>query len=891
MKKYSVLAILLLALMVTMSISAVVPVNASGRSDLDVIWYGSDTAAWAALKAHDIDFIQWSLTKDQLDEAQLNPDIAISSYKEMGMWEFDLNNNYSIVDRPTARCPTNDENVRKALAYITDKDYIVNFIVKGMGTRIDSPVPYPADEKLLAYVDTNKITYDIDGDGVIEPGEDNYPYKYSLDQAAAMLAASGFNDTDGNGYLNYPNDPIWGDVAGLDTTAYPLKICIRSDHTLRFEAGKYLISQLEGDPTMGGDSPLAKAHWPAGFVGGDFDTTDITYQQPRSVLSPMVMRDRNYHVYTGGWSLGRFPTFVFSGFHSMFWYPWGSNYVTDHEHPQLDEYTMAVWLAKTVDDAKAASVLATGYMVDHVCNIPLWSNTGYVAWRKELAGVINMKGYGIENAFTFLNAYRVDPGGKGYPIVRMGCVSGPDKLNILYSQWYFEYALLDRAYTGLIQANPYKLDDDLPWVAADWKEETYIDETGATKTKVTYYLRHDVGCAAPETGEFKGFFNAYDLEFTIWYNYHDDSSWQWGSFMDIRYTKIVDDYTLEVYFDDQSIWFKYAPTYPLLGPANILLPLLCEQKTVTFTAPAPGSEYTFAGYSDSYSCSDGVVKLISATANGVPITECTNFTIRSGYDLYCHGTFVNKNVPEGQTVVLTYWKAKYDPATGSGARGTYLGGNLGLDWKDTMYSYGHHYPISINPAVGGSASLNRNPWFFLTPLLGECDWVWIWDAPAQNYQNWHNTSQTHPIGGYFKIDILDVVKATGSYCHSGTATYDKDYFPGADLDKDDPGHVGILDLVTITGKYAKTFGYPEYFTQTSGTPFTLTFSVGSLKPIDIKTLYVNNAQNLEITVNAAAPFTITITGQKVDPTKLAWVCGTFEQTGTAKVYSFQGYIA
>jgi len=249
-------------------------------------------------------------------------------------------------------------------------------------------------------------------------------------------------------------------------------------------------------------------------------------------------------------------------------------------------------------------------------------------------------------------------------------------------------------------------------------------------------------------------------------------------------------------------------------------------------------------------------------------------------------------VPEGKTIVLWYWKAKYDLDTGSGAGGYYLGGNLGLDWKDTMYSYGHHYPISISPGVGGFASLNRNPWFFCSaPLLGETDWAWVWDAPAQGYKNWHNTSQTHPIGGYYQISILDVVKATASYCHRGDGVYDPDYFPGADLDKDDLCHIGILDLVTITGKYAKSFcyNYQPYFCQTSGTPFTCTITVGATQPIDVKTTYVVNVQGLGITVSASAPFTITITGSKVDPTKPAWVCGTFEQA--AKVYAFKCYIA
>jgi len=879
MKTNSILAVALVIFMLAISMYATVPVKAHARSDLDVIWYGSDTAAYAALKAGDIDFIQWSLSKEQLDDAQADPNLQVAAYKEMGMYEFDLNNNATIAQYPTSRNPCNDLNVRKALAYLVDKNFIVNFILLGFGARLDSPVPYPTDPTLLLSVNTGKITYDVDGDGVLEPGEMNYPWEHSVNNAAAALAAAGFNDTDGNGYLNYPDDASWGAAAGADTTTMPLKMCIRSDHVHRFNAGKWMVVQLEGVNTgVGGDSPLALATWPAGFVGGDFDTTDVTFQSPRAILSPIVMRDRNYHLYTGGWSLGRFPTFVFNGFHSMFWYPYGANYVTAYEHPDLDTYGMNVWLAKNVADAQNNSRYATGYMVDNVCNIPLWCYGDYIAWSKDLAGVVNMKGYGNENPFTFINAYRAsNPNGA----IRMGCVSGPDRLNVMYSQWFFEYAMLDRVYTGLINANPYDLAQDIPWVAKDWKEETYVDEDGLTKQKVTYYLREDVGCAAPITGAFSGFFNAYDLEWTIWYNYAYDDDWQWGSFMDIRYTKVVNEYTLEVYFDDLSIWFKYAPTYPLLGPKTILEPLLCEQTVVTFAAPAIGDEYHFTEYTSSPI--EGVVEMVSATEDGNPIVEHTDFEIRSGYDRFCHDTFVNKGVTEGATIVLTYWKG----IDGS-ASGFYIGGGEGLDWTDTMYSYGHHYPIDIVASVGGHATLNRNPWFFCSaPLLGECNWAWVWDGG----NNWHNTSQAHPIGGNFKIDILDVVRATGAYCHRGDGVYDPFYFPGADLDASDLCHIGILDLVTITGKYAKTFCYEwqDYFCETTGSPFTCDFFVGDTKPTNVKTTITNNVKGLGIVVGLSAPYKITISGEKVNVANDGWVSGSFEQS--AKVYAFKCYIA
>jgi hypothetical protein len=751
------------------------------RSDLDIVWYTTPDAAYTALVADEIDMLQWSLTEEQRIAVEANPNLQIGQYVENGMMEFDLNNNRTIIDYPESTNPCSVEKFRHVLEYLTPKDLIIASILLFSGSRIDAPVCYPQTE---GWVDLNVVTYDQNHNGIIEPGEDNYPFNYNPDAAAALLASCSFGDTDANGYLNYPNDPVvWGAAAGQDTTVFPLKICIRADHTHRREAGRLLYRQLEGDPAVPGDSVLALSPaWAAnGKIGGDFDTTDETWVQVRAVLSPIVMRDRNYHVYTGGWSFGRYPTYLFSLFHSMFWYPYGPNYVTDHAHPYEDMILEKLYYAANIGDAQNASVWYTREHVLHCKNIPLWSYTSYVAWRKELAGIVNMKGVGTINDYTFLNAYRA-VNDVGDP-VRFGSVSSWDRLNILYSQWYFEYALLDRVYTGLINVNPYDLAVDIPWVAQDWEVGTWLDGT-TEKTAVTYYLRKDVGCVAPQTKNFSGFFDAYDYEFTVWYNYAFDDSWAWSNFMDIHHTEIVDCATVKVYFDDVSMWFVSEPIYPLLGPNTVLSEQLCEVASATFTAPAIGDEIQFGGGATTQ---DGVVEVINATADGSPITEDEDYYIRAGYDVYCHNVFVNEAVTPGDTVTIYYWRGRVN-----GSGGEYLGGNLGYTWEDNMFAYGTHYPVSISST---SAALNKNPYFFMdTPLLGEVDW------------RWYYIGTTKPRKGNFKIDILDVVKCTGAYSSRGDGIFNPLYLPGADIDASDLCHIGILDLVTITGKYAQTFG-------------------------------------------------------------------------------------
>lgn len=755
-----VMALLLTALLVPAYLAA--SVKAEARSDVDITFYASDTGAWAALVGGDVDFIQWALTKDQKEAAETDLNLQLARVDENGMFEFDINNNYTIPSYPGIRSATNELKVRQAIAYLVNKDYIIANILEYYGIRIDQPIAAP---QTVGWCDPSAIY-------------PNYDYEYNPDAAANALIAAGFADTDADGWLEFPAD--WDGLVGKsaeerETYNYPLVICIRSDHGHRLAAGQYLIDQLE--ITLKATS-----------IGAGFKTTGTTWQQPRAVLSPKVFRDRDYQVYTGGWSVGRYPTYLYWLFHSDFWFPYGPNYVTGMNssnlpnYPDVDDAVERIWYTPDIPTAQIAAKDFCRLHEQYCINIPLWSYSSYWAWRKPLVGIVNMDGYGIENAYTFLNAYRVGGG----PI-RMGTISGPTRLNILYSQWYFEYAFLDRVYTGAISVQPYNLAIDQPWVIQDWEVGTYIDpQDGKVKSVVTYYIRKDVGIARPVTGDFVRYWDAEDFEFTVWYNYAFDDSWQWGSFMDVLYTKIVDVNgdgwkEFQVYFDDQSYWFYNAPIYPFLVKDE-LIGLLCTTTTETWAQTG----------TTSYMLANNVVQVVSASVDATPLVEGVDYIIKAGYALYSHIEFYPLRDLTG-TISITYWYA--DPAVP--ATGYYL---AGLPWQTTMYSLGTHYPVSMTtdpPGIGDTISLAKNPHFFLeTPLLGEIDWAWKW------------VGTTKPRSGYYKIEIYDVVRATGAYCTRGDGVFNPKYFPGADIDSSALCHIAIFDLVTITGKYAMTFGTP-----------------------------------------------------------------------------------
>jgi hypothetical protein len=790
MKKVVILAMAFLTVLMISMVPMRAQAAQGARSDLDIVWYANSGAAFTGLTSGQIDILQWPLEQAQKVAVEADPNLQIGKYDEMGMMEFDLNSNDTIADFPLTKSPTANVDVRRALACLTDKSFIITNILNNFAGRIDVPIAYPA---YVGWAEPSVVSYDWNGNGIIEPSEDKYPYNFNVTKAVELLANAGFSDTDADGYLNYPTGwPGIGNLADTKTQTMKLKMVIRSDHGPRLQAGRLLVAALEGDPAVAGDSALATSlRWAQlGLVGGDFDTTDTQWQSPRAITGPIVMTARNYHVYTGGWSLGRFPTFTYFGFHSSFWYPGGSNYVTGMlgTHPAYDTLVRGIYYAVDLASSQSASRAACIYHVNNMVNIPLWSAASYAAWSKTLSGVVNMKGYGIVNDYTFLNAYKnTNPSAP----LTVGAISGWTQLNILYSSWYFEYLLLDRVHNGLIAVNPYDLSQDIPWGAQDWETGTWVDpRDGLTKSTVTYYLRADMGAAAPVNGSFKGYFTADDYIWGVWYNYAYDDSWQWSSFGDINHVEKVNDWTVRLYFEDQSMWFVYSPTYPLLGPSWIYSPLLTTAGSASFT----GADLVTVGSQDEYQfTTDKIVEVTSATKNGIAIYEGVDFHIRAGYDTFEYNTFVADTAfAPADAIVVNY---RYGPALG--AAGTNLGGNLGYTWTDTMYSFGYLYPISISTT---SASLSKNQYFQMeVPLLGEVDWRWEFTGPV-----------TKPRQGNFKIGILDVVKCTGSYSSRGDGIYNPVYLPGADLDASDVCHVGILDLVTITGKYAQVFGrFPD----------------------------------------------------------------------------------
>jgi ABC-type transport system substrate-binding protein len=754
MKKltFAIMAILMMSVVVfsPMFVSAKSPRYAKG---MDVEFYATNDKAFAALIAGEVDFIQWSLTYEQYLDVCASPDFQLAGYAENGMDNFAINNNYTIADYPGVRSPTNDVLFRKAIAQAVDKAFMIHTLLNDFAEEIDQPICAP--QKGFANETCGN------------------PYPYNIAAANAALDAAGWTDSDSDGIRNYPAG--WDGAPGQPNMD-PLQVYVRSDDSNRLAAGTLFVTVLQN-----------QLHIP---VAATYDTSDVEF--------PIVMNARNYHVYTEGWSLGRYPTYLYSLYHSLFWYPDGSNYLTgmnktnEPNYPDVDAAVEDVYYSTTMTEFTAAVKKALGLIVCKYCiEIPVWSYKSWWGYSKYLIGIVNEDGYGLENDYTFLNAYKVDnpdtPNDESQEPIRMGTINAPKALNMLTSTWFFDYAVLNRLAGALLAVNPYNLAIDQPWMAQDWYETTWYDpQDGENKTKVTYYLRHDVYWHDPETGTATYQFTTHDVEFSIWYIYPQTTVWNWPMAKDVHHTHIIDDYTIEVYFDTLSMFNKYAPTGPLLcKPA--LLANLCSVEVCTFNVvdPIAPSDKTILP------CGT-IVQMVSAVLNGgTPLQQYVDYEIfGTAAPDYCHQEIHwLRALNPGDTVVFTYYTIHL------AAAGYYLGG---LTWQQTLYSTGPYYVVDIHEGVGGYAIMNSVTSHWLgAPPLGEIDWTWYWNTGP------------YPRTGYYQVNLYDAVTLLKAYCARGdNCPVPTNWEPGADIDGYDLCHVGLYDAVQLLTNYGKKFGAP-----------------------------------------------------------------------------------
>ena len=533
---------------------------------ITIICYETEEAMWLAMEAGDIDVTDWEASPTYVDKWSVPPyteDIAFAWFNDLGMRIFDLNHYWYTATYPDWPNPTAYVEFRKALAHCIDKDKIITDILAGYGGKMESGVM----DWLVDWWNPDVVTY-----------------AYDLTTALQILTDAGWVDGDTIVYPALdPNGENPHPKAGepLD----PVIFYGRSDDPLRLDASVLL---KEGMEAIG--IPVA------------FRPEDM------GVCFPRVMVETDFHIYSGGWSLGRWPLFmhgIYASTEMYFWDPYppdptlpnphprdpplgpfepwaGANYISFRD-PTYDYWAFDIEYGETIEIAMEACKEAQIIFAEQVVTIPLWyaKAPGPVriwserapegSWQGFVASPYTVAGHG----FTFLNVRRSDMelGGE----LNWGFKVTPIKLSPTHSSWYYEWNVLDRIYGSMISVNPTTLADIYPksaggtgWCAWDFVVGTWVDpEDGKTKSKVTYYGHQT------EYWHDGTHITAEDVVFTVEYgkgpygkyaHLGHEVAWWYDTVEKVKTIYTLDPYTMVVLYDELSwqaaYWVGGVPILP-----------------------------------------------------------------------------------------------------------------------------------------------------------------------------------------------------------------------------------------------------------------------------------------------------------------------------------------
>jgi hypothetical protein len=494
-KKYAIVSIVLIALMSLSLIPATAFAHHTPSSTDDSVYdpygprasqilvkiYTDYTAELAGFINKEVDMMDWGLEPiDYQYFETTDPNHAQYStafYAEFGLYEYDINDQV---------LPTSIISVRQAFSHMLDKDFFINTYMSGTAIKADSPIASipgwynPAITDL--YNLAPRTTWPIP--------DDTADWQAALTLLFQDLGTP-ITDPENPAYLTWTWPSPFPDPD--PTGAFPpvadghLLVFARNEMAPRAQQGVYFKDACETAlPAMG----VALGFGPVRLH------VDL-YTVPRSTTSPQVMGYYRYHVYTGGWSMGRDPDFLQFYTTALIAKPaaYGNNYLM-YSNPAYDDEVNLMLTSAIIGvpgnpcDGKYHAYLAQQILMNDAGLIPFWTFSGYKAYLSNWQGVVNQIGFGANGWWSFLNMHKV--GSAGSDLIRYGFAGDVLSLNVMSAQWLWDWDIMGRVYDALIAVNPYNMGQDLPYLTTGWNISTWLYGGTDVATKITFNLREDV---------------------------------------------------------------------------------------------------------------------------------------------------------------------------------------------------------------------------------------------------------------------------------------------------------------------------------------------------------------------------------------------------------------
>jgi len=564
---------------------------------LFIKFYPNETAEWEALSQGEIDIADQPLSKEYYElfisnETNLstglpyNETIGVFSYGSgFRLYILDLNNNPNwytgyppdpAYPNPVYPNPTSVKEMRQAIAHLVRLDIIIG---KGFYTPLYTIVPLGMGD----YAHSE-----------IKPGGllDNLTYPYSRVAAEALLDAGGFPVNSSTGWRFWDRN---GDRIEQSDEYLELKFIIREDDAYRFAFGNFLADELNAVKVR----------------------VERIYGTVQDVM-PQVMLEKDFHLYTGGWSLAVDPLHLALWHSSSYWHPgfcYNYAFVNDSE---LDSYIDGVIHAETFEEAKENAWAAQRRFAEIAASIPVWAGSGFKAVNRHYTGgtaatpvtpddgenqyrgqywmgIVNKPGEGIDNFWSFLNMhpFGYERGHDENLTIRWGFkVRKLYSLNPIFAEWIWDWKVLSLSYESLLACNPNDRTEFIPWLASNYEIGTYEHPVYGECTKVRFTLRPD---ATWHDGTPITVADVYFTWVELCQILHTrglpcpGETWipgigPWPE-MTIDF-KIIDPYNFEMLFYEKDIWVLSWISSRVILPKHIWKPI-AETGPVTDFAPDP----------------------------------------------------------------------------------------------------------------------------------------------------------------------------------------------------------------------------------------------------------------------------------------------------------------
>ncbi len=512
---------------------------------MQLIVYGTLESEFTAFEAGEIDVIDWPLTPDLIIKYSESPwNETIQLGEVAGMWYYEFDINCIAPDKWADQYwPTGDVWFRKALAHLVNKTRIVVEQMQGYGEALDTFYP-PA---LYDWLNPNPAIDYWNGT----------KYDYNVTKAVEILNDHGYEDWDGDGYLEYSPDggTTWKDFDG-DGGSIPLQVYIRKDDPVRKQAGIWLCDELDR----------------VGIANSRFIESGGTCW-----LHAWQYYD--YSIYTGGWDITLSAEYYYDLWHSKFdVYPrFGAGNYMRYHNDTFDYWAEALKFAPTKEDALVAAWMCQEIVADQVAGIPLYTDLGAMAHRKKYGahtgeeqyenakwlGFVNEEGISYQNAWSEMNAHP-----EGFPrggVYRQGMLNDIESMNPVRADMFWDWIPLEIIYDTLTDNDPFTPLADVPWLALDWNVTIAPHPAmpgNPDVTKITFRLADNVlwHDGVP--------FTAYDVQFTLQYMTESMAVlfYPWTELVPYSEVDPADPYLIDVYANVTSYfalhWASWIPIIP-----------------------------------------------------------------------------------------------------------------------------------------------------------------------------------------------------------------------------------------------------------------------------------------------------------------------------------------